>query len=159
VHHIEKVTGRPVPQVRVAAMAQAGAHGRGAFYQPAVVTRAASRTRAEFGPALKSQRTNQSTTRAPRPDSARPSAGTGRTLPNNSGTEPSRKPGYSSPGPTPSHPATATPREPQTTHTLPPQRSTPPQPAPQSQPAAQPKRVEKPQPKKSEDNSKQKPPP
>jgi hypothetical protein len=160
VHHIEKVTGRPVPQVQVAAMTQAGAHGRGAFYQPAVVTRAAGRTRAEFGPALKSQRTTQSTTRVRGPDSARPStAGTVRTLPNNSGTEPSRKQGYSSPGPTTSHPATATPREPQTTHAIPPQRSTAPQPAPQSQPAAQPKRGEKPQPKKSEDNSKQKPPP
>jgi hypothetical protein len=147
VHHIEKVIGRPVPQVRVSAMAQAGAHGRGAFYQPAVVTRAATRTRAEFGSALKSQRTTPSTSRVPRPDSARPStAGTVRTLPSNSGTEPSRKQGYSSPGKTTSHPATATPR------------STAPQPAPQSQPAAQPKRVEKPQPKKSDDKSKQKPP-
>jgi hypothetical protein len=169
VHHIEKVTGRPVPQVRVATMAQAGAHGRGAFYQPAVVSRAADRTRAEFGPALKSRQGGQPANRAPRPDSAGSSrTGTIRTLTDRPGTGPSRTPRYSTSSPTMRQPPIATPREsreqhfsPGQTHATPPQRSTSPQPSPQNRPAvppAQPKSQEKPQPQKSETKSKHKPP-
>jgi hypothetical protein len=53
VRHIETVVGHPVQVVRVAELAHGGANGRGAFYQPAVVTRAAAATHAEFGSAVR----------------------------------------------------------------------------------------------------------
>jgi hypothetical protein len=91
VHRIERITGHPVTPVRVAALAQAGPHGRGAFYQPAVVTRAGA-TRAEFGQA-RQQRTTQQGIRTQRTTPSYPSPRHG-TTPATTQT-PSRTPGYS----------------------------------------------------------------
>jgi hypothetical protein len=55
VERIEQVTGRPVRQVTVASMMSTTGGRRGAFYQPAVVVRAARVARAEFGKALPNQ--------------------------------------------------------------------------------------------------------
>jgi hypothetical protein len=75
VHQIEKVTGRPVRPVRIAELNHGGAHGRGAFYQPAVVTRAGAARHAEFGLALRAQRAaqreNQRESHGPRPGAPR----------------------------------------------------------------------------------------
>jgi hypothetical protein len=164
VHRIEKVTGRPVQVVRVAALAQAGAHGRGAFYQPEVAVRAAASTRAEFGPALKAQRAAQSPNRrGTNPSSPRNSRPlTDRSSSPTSGTNPSSttRSGYPY---RPSHPTSP---ETQNQHYVPgqprtpPQHSTSPQPPAPRQPTVAPpaKSEEKPQPKKSEDKSKHKPP-
>jgi hypothetical protein len=60
---IAQVTGRPVPRVAVASMARASASGKGAFYQPPVVTRAARSAHAEFGKALPTQVATQQKSR------------------------------------------------------------------------------------------------
>jgi hypothetical protein len=60
---IAQVTGRPVPRVAVASMARASANGKGAFYQPPVVTRAARVAHAEFGKALPTQVATQQKSR------------------------------------------------------------------------------------------------
>jgi hypothetical protein len=60
---IAQVTGRPVPRVAVASMARASANGKGAFYQPPVVTRAARSAPAEFGKALPTQVATQQKSR------------------------------------------------------------------------------------------------
>src|ERR1700720_2343949 len=60
---IAQVTGRPVPRVAVASMARASANGKGAFYQPPVVTRAARAAPAEFGKALPTQVATQQKSR------------------------------------------------------------------------------------------------
>jgi len=60
---IAQVTGRPVPRVAVASMARASANGKGAFYQPPVVTRAARVAPAEFGKALPTQVATQQKSR------------------------------------------------------------------------------------------------
>jgi hypothetical protein len=60
---IAQVTGRPVPRVAVASMARASASGKGAFYQPPVVTRAARSAPAEFGKALPTQVATQQKSR------------------------------------------------------------------------------------------------
>jgi hypothetical protein len=60
---IAQVTGRPVPRVAVASMARASANGKGAFYQPPVVTRAARSAHAEFGTALPTQVATQQKSR------------------------------------------------------------------------------------------------
>jgi hypothetical protein len=49
VDRIERAVGHAVPRVTVASLAAGGAHGRGAFYQPEVVSRAARVGAAEFG--------------------------------------------------------------------------------------------------------------
>ncbi len=64
VARIEQVTGHPVARLQVAAMASGGPGGRGAFYQPAVVARAASVPHPEFGAALKTQVAVQQKSRA-----------------------------------------------------------------------------------------------
>jgi hypothetical protein len=51
---IAQVTGHPVPRTTVASLSGSGGR-KGAFYQPAVVTRAAKASRAEFGRALHTQ--------------------------------------------------------------------------------------------------------
>jgi uncharacterized protein DUF6600 len=60
---IAQVTGRPVPRVAVASMARATPSGKGAFYQPPVVTRAARASHAEFGKALPTQVATQQKSR------------------------------------------------------------------------------------------------
>jgi uncharacterized protein DUF6600 len=66
VRRIEQATGRPVPRLRVGSMTSGSPRGqRGAFYQPAVVTRAERATRAEFGRALASQREAQRRSHTP----------------------------------------------------------------------------------------------
>ncbi len=60
---IARATGRPVPRVTVASMARATANGKGAFYQPPVVTRAARAAHAEFGKALPTQIATQQKSR------------------------------------------------------------------------------------------------
>jgi Family of unknown function (DUF6600) len=56
VQTIQQATGHPVPRITVAALATAGGPGgRGAFYQPPIVARAATVAHAEFGPALAAQ--------------------------------------------------------------------------------------------------------
>ena len=60
---IAQVTGRPVPRVAVASLARASANGKGAFYQPPVVTRAAKVAHAEFGKALPTQIATQQKSR------------------------------------------------------------------------------------------------
>jgi hypothetical protein len=53
---MERVTGRVVPRLQVAALAAENTGGKpGAFFQPAVVTRAAAASHAEFGKALATQ--------------------------------------------------------------------------------------------------------
>jgi hypothetical protein len=95
VHRIERVTGRPVPRLRVEEMTTRAGRGRGAFYQPPVVTRAAGATRAEFGRAFASRAAVQPRRYAPGSTSAGagyPAAGS-RVSP-----EPRRTPGYNTPG-------------------------------------------------------------
>jgi len=60
---IAQVTGRPVQRVAVASLARASTNGKGAFYQPPVVTRAAKVAHAEFGKALPAQIATQQKSR------------------------------------------------------------------------------------------------
>ncbi|HEV3456342.1 MAG TPA: DUF6600 domain-containing protein [Thermoanaerobaculia bacterium] len=55
VQRVEQVTGRRVQTMQVAALASAGAGGKGAFYQPPVIAKAARVTHAEFGKSLPTQ--------------------------------------------------------------------------------------------------------
>jgi hypothetical protein len=77
---IAQVTGRPVPRVAVASLARASANGKGAFYQPPVVTRAAKVAHAEFGKALPTQIATQQKSRvlASSATGARPATTAGR---------------------------------------------------------------------------------
>ncbi len=52
---VAQVVGHPVQPVAVASLTSAGAGGRGAFYQPAIIARAARATPNEFGHALTAQ--------------------------------------------------------------------------------------------------------
>ncbi len=175
VRQVEKVTGRPVRTMRVAELAKGDPHGKGAFYQPAVVTRAGAARHAEFGLALKAQRAqreNQRGNREARPGTFTPGAnhprpdkrGVDRT-----GTDPAR-PQYDHHSSTPYPPATTaspesrprhyTPDPGRPTHTAPPEHSTAQPPATHHTPPPPPpaKSEQKPQPKKSDDKSKHKPP-
>jgi len=77
---IAQVTGRPVPRVTVASMARATGNAKGAFYQPPVVSKAASVSHAEFGRALATQVATQQKSRsfAASAAGARPTANAGR---------------------------------------------------------------------------------
>ena len=61
---VAQVTGRPVPRVTVASMARATGNAKGAFYQPPVVTKAATVSHAEFGRALPTQVATQQKSRS-----------------------------------------------------------------------------------------------
>jgi hypothetical protein len=91
VRHIEQVTGRPIPRLRVGSMTSGSPRGqRGVFYQPAVVTRAERATRAEFGRALVSQREAQRRSHTPGR-----AAGSFSTPSARGSAEPRRSPGFS----------------------------------------------------------------
>ena len=174
VHQIEKVTGHPVRALRIAELNHAGAHGRGAFYQPAVVTRAAVTHQAEFGLALRAQQRAQRENRAPRPGYAAPGTPGAAPRPDkrtvgSPGTD-LHRPQYDHHSGTPHDPAPAQNSSPQhytpgpghPAHTAPQQPSTSQPPAPHHAPSPPPpppaKSEPKPQPKKSEDKDKHKPP-
>ncbi len=89
VRRIEQATGRPVPRLRVEAMAAASARGRGVFYQPPVVGRAARATHAEFGREVDSRAAAQRRYRQQKP-APESSSAQGR----GSRSEPRHSPGF-----------------------------------------------------------------
>jgi hypothetical protein len=161
VRHIERVTGRPVPRLRVTELAtRGGREGRGALYQPPVVTRAARTTRAEFG-----RRASASQAPAQRRSHAQGPTSEGYPAPRTrANSEPRRIPGSSTPG----HRTYPTSPDPRSSYTRPytapvqpsqhhpaPMRAQPTQ--PRTQPV-QPRTQEKPREQRPAERSKHKPP-
>jgi hypothetical protein len=138
-HRLEHFIGRPVTPIRVAELAKEGTRGgRGAFYQPPVVTHAAGSTHSEFGRSRSAQPSAQPVTHP----GGRYTVGPNSPAPSRTPREP-----YAAPTPRP--------------YSSPSRVHSAPTPAPQNHPAPTKAQSQaKPQPKKpgSEDKSKEKPP-